>query len=152
MFWKALDECFGFWNGFRQHTMNVFLSHSHADKKWADALRTGLMEAGFQVWNPVDDMGAGINWHLEIGKALERSDAMIVLLSPDSVSSPSVRSEIEYALSGSQFRGRLIPVLLKPTAEVPWILQKQPFIRVTKDVNETVRHVASALRKAEAAA
>lgn len=132
--------------------MNVFLSYSHADKKWADKLRSGLMTAGFQVWNPADDIGTGLNWHLEMGKALERSDAMIVLLSPDSVDSPSVRSEIEYALSSSQFRGRLIPVLVRPTDEVPWILHKQQFIRATKDINETVRHVASALKKAQAAA
>jgi hypothetical protein len=132
--------------------MNVFLSYSDADKKWADIIRSGLTEAGFQIWNPVGDMGAGVNWHLEMGKALERSDAMIVLLSPDSVNSPSVRSEIDYALSGSQFRGRLIPVLVRPTEEVPWILQRQQFIRVTKDVNETVRNVASALKRAQAAA
>lgn len=132
--------------------MNVFLSYSHADKKWADTLRSGLIEEGFQIWNPADDVGAGMNLHLEIGKALERADAMIVLLSPDSVSSPSVRSEIDYALSASQFRGRLIPVLVKPTEDVPWILQKLQFIRATKDVSKTVRHVTSALKKAEAAA
>ena len=131
--------------------MNVFLSYSHADKKWADTLRAGLMADGFQVWNPSDDIGSGRNLHLETGKALERSDAMIVLLSPDSVASPYVHSEIDYALSTSKFRGRLIPVLLKPTPDVPWILQKQQFIRATKDVGETVRHVASALKQAEAA-
>ncbi len=131
--------------------MNVCLSHSHADKKWADILRAGLVADGFEVWNPVDDITPGLNWHLETGKALERSDAMIVLLSPDSVASPYVHSEIDYALSTSKFRGRLIPVLLKPTAEVPWILQQQQFIRATKDVSETVRHISSALKKAEAA-
>lgn len=132
--------------------MNVFLSYSQADRRWAETLRSGLAEAGFQIWNPVEDIGAGMNWHLEMGKALERSDAMIVLLSPASVKSASVQAEIDYALSGSQFRGRLISVLLKPTSEVPWILEKQPFIRATKDVGATVRHVASALKKAEAAA
>ena len=131
--------------------MNVFLSHSHADKKWADAIRAGLVAEGFQVLNPAADITPGLNWHLETGKALERSDAMIVLLSPDSVASPTVHSEIDYALSTSKFRGRLIPVLLKPTAEVPWILQQQEFIRATKDVGATVRHVSSALKKSEAA-
>jgi hypothetical protein len=134
--------------------MNVFLSYSHTDEEWADVIRSGLTRAGYQIWNPVDDIGAGVNWHLETGRALERSEAMIVLLSPDSVNSPSVRSEIEYALSGSQFRGRLIAVLVRPTPmdEVPWILQRQQFIRATKDVDETVRQVASALKKARAAA
>jgi hypothetical protein len=127
--------------------MRVFLSHSEADKKWAEQLRAGLAEAGFEVWNPQSDALPGSNLHLELGKALERSDAMIVLLSPESVKSASVLSEIEYALSASQFRGRLISVLVKPTEEIPWILQKLSFIRATKDVPETVRRVVSALHK-----
>jgi len=37
--------------------MNVFLSYSHTDKEWADIIRSGLVEAGYQIWNPVDDIG-----------------------------------------------------------------------------------------------
>lgn len=132
--------------------MKVFLSHSEADKKWAEQLRSGLSDAGFEVWNPQSDMVPGSNLHLELGKALGRSDAMIVLLSPESVKSSSVLSEIEYALSSSQFRGRLISVLLRPTEEIPWILQKLSFIRATKDIPETVRRVVSALQKSPVAA
>ncbi len=127
--------------------MNVFLSYSEADKRWADPLRAELGEAGLEVWNPGRDLPPGSNWHLELGKALERSEAMIVLLSPDSVKSAAVLSEIEYALSAPQFRGRLISVLLRPTAEVPWILQKLPFIRATKDVSATVRQISQALER-----
>ena len=131
--------------------MNVFLSYSEADRKWAEQLRSGLSEAGLEVWNPGRDMLPGSNWHLELGKALERSEAMVVLLSPDSVKSSSVLSEIEYALSASQFRGRLISVLLRPTEEVPWILQKLPFIRATRDVSETVQRITAALDKSPVA-
>ena len=127
--------------------MNVFISYSHADKKWADALRSGLTEEGFEVTVPGDDIEPGENWHLEIGKALDRANAMVVLLSPDSVASKSNRAEVEYALFSPQFRHRLIPVLVKLTADIPWILRKQPFIRATKDVNETVHRVAEALNK-----
>ena len=132
--------------------MNVFISYSHADKKWADALRSGLTEEGFEVTVPGDDIEPGENWHLEIGKALDRANAMVVLLSPDSVASKSNRAEIEYALFSPQFRHRLIPVLVKPTADIPWILRKQQFIRATKDVNETVHRVAEALNKSPVSA
>jgi hypothetical protein len=131
--------------------MKVFLSYSEADKKWADQLRSGLSEAGLEVWNPASEMAPGSNWHLELGRALERSEAMVVLLSPNSVQSASVLSEIEYALSASQFRGRLISVLLRPTEEVPWILQKLPFIRATKDVSETVQRITAALERSPVA-
>ena len=132
--------------------MNVFISYSHADKKWADALRSGLAEAGFEVTVPGDDIEAGENLHLAIGKALDRANAMVVLLSPDSVASPNIRAEIEYALGSPHFRDRLIPVLVKPTDDVPWILRKQQFIRATKNVAETVHRVAEALQQSPAAA
>lgn len=127
--------------------MNVFISYSHTDKKWADALRSGLTEEGFEVTVPGDDIEAGENWHLEIGKALDRANAMVVLLSPESVASRYIRAEIEYALGSPHFRDRLIPLLVKPTDDVPWILRKQQFIRATKDVDETVHRVAEALHK-----
>lgn len=129
------------------HAMNVFISYSHTDKKWADALRSGLTEAGFEVNVPSDDIEAGENWHLEIGKALDRANAMVVLLSPDSVASRDIRAEIEFALVSPHFRHRLIPVLVKPTDDVPWILRKQRFIRATKNVNETVQRVVEALQQ-----
>lgn len=132
--------------------MNVFISYSQADEKWAEALRAGLVEAGFSVSDPAGEICAGENLHLELGKALQRADAMVVLLSPDSAASTSVRAEIDYALSSPQFRDRLIPVLVKPTGDIPWILRRQQFIRATKDVRETVRRVAGALNASHAAA
>ena len=132
--------------------MNVFISYSQADTKWAEVLRSGLADAGFAVSDPVGDICAGENLHLEVGRALARADAMVVVLSPDSAASPFVRAEIEYALSSPQFRDRLIPVLVKPTEDIPWILLKQQFIRATKNVDETVHRVAEALHKSPATA
>ena len=134
------------------YTMNVFISYSQADAAWAEVLRSGLAAAGFAVSDPVGGMCAGENLHLEVGKALARADAMVVVLSPDSAESPFVRAEIEYALSSPQFRDRLIPVLVKPTEDIPWILRKQQFIRATKNVDETVHRVAEALHKSPAIA
>lgn len=49
---------------------------------------------------------------------------MVVLLSPDSMKSEWVRGEIEYALGSRNYEGRLIPVLVRPTREIPWILRE----------------------------
>lgn len=126
--------------------MNVFISHSSADKKWADLLREKLLERGIDVWNSREEMPPGANWALVYGKALENSDAMIVLLSPDAAKSESVRHEIDYALMAPRFRHRLISLVVRPTREIPWILEKQPhFIRAQRDVDATVRDVAEAL-------
>jgi hypothetical protein len=127
--------------------MKVFISYSEADEKWVRLLRSRLSEEGFEVWNSASDIAPGDNWLLKSGRALQAADAMIVLLSPDSAKSDWVRSEIEYALSSPQFRGRVIPLLIKPTEDVPWILHKLHFIRATKDVDETISRVVAILQK-----
>jgi hypothetical protein len=127
--------------------MKVFISYSEADEKWVRLLRPRLQEEGFEVWNSASEIAPGDNWLLKSGKALQTADAMIVLLSPDSAKSDWVRSEIEYALSSPQFRGRVIPLLIKPTEDVPWILHKLHFIRATKDADETISRVVAILQK-----
>jgi hypothetical protein len=82
--------------------MKVFLSYSLEDKSAAEEIRSGLSSAGLNVWEEFHDVAPGENWAKRIGTALERSDAMIVLISPEAVKSRSVRREIDYAIvSGS---------------------------------------------------
>ena len=105
--------------------VNVFISHSEKDRSYATSLGKVLRGAGLHVWEP-RDVQPGDNWALKIGEALAEADAVIVLLSPDSVASEWVRREIELAISLPHFKGRLIPVQVRPTREVPWILQELP--------------------------
>ncbi len=132
--------------------MKVFISYSGADEKWADRLRSALAKYEVDVWDPASQIAPGENWGLKYGKALENSDAVVVLLSPDSVKSDWVRHEIQYALSSPQFRDRLVPVVVRPTDEIPWILRKMKVIRATQNADETARRIADALRKTPATA
>jgi hypothetical protein len=129
--------------------MNVFISYAHEDAKWADSIRQVLRESKetsrFEVWNRELELQPGENWALKLGKALEASDAMVVLLSPQSVKSPFVRQEIDFALTQPKFRDRLISVMVKPTRDIPWILRTLPFIDATGGKEEAFREVASAL-------
>ena len=54
----------------------------------------------------------GDNLGHEVARALEESQAMVVLLTPEALHSPWVKWEIECALSGTRYRNRLIPVLV----------------------------------------
>ena len=67
---------------------------------------------------------------------------MVVLLSPQAMKSDWVRKEIEFALGAPQYRGRLIPVMVKSTPDIPWILKKFPTIRLNKGMAEATREVA----------
>lgn len=122
--------------------MQVFISHSQEDQKLAKELSSRLSAAGVNVWLTEERVLPGENLPLEVGKALQKSDAMVVLLSPDAVESRDVRSEIAYALSSPKFEGRVIPVIVKPTKAIPWVLQTLPMIRPRGTRGPSVKRLA----------
>src|SRR5437773_9430965 len=66
-------------------SMKVFISYSGPDEKWADLLRTALSKYDVEAWDPASQIAPGENWGLKYGKAIENADAVVVLVSPDSV-------------------------------------------------------------------
>ena len=103
--------------------MSVFVSYSSSDQKWAKELISHLEDEGLKVRDPRSEIFPGDNWSLEIGKALESSNALVLLVSPSAIKSESFRRETEYALGSKRFRDRLIPVIVKDTPKLPWILR-----------------------------
>jgi hypothetical protein len=104
--------------------MKVFLSYTRSDAKTGDEVRQALTAAGYEVWDPEVFARGGANFALEIGRALDASEALVVLLSPEAMQSDWIRWELEHALGDQRFEGRLIPVELRPTEDLPWILRK----------------------------
>src|SRR3954463_1805955 len=88
----------------------VFISYKHCepDASIAKALDRALTEAGYQVF--VDHkMAVGVEWGKRIEEELGRADALIALLSQQ-----SVRSEMTIGEIGTAYRlkKRLLPVRL----------------------------------------
>jgi hypothetical protein len=108
--------------------MQVFLSHVQSDGAWARELSQQLSAAGIRVVDPFSELLPGDNWSLKIGKALEDSEAMVVLISPEAVKSTWLRSEIQYALGSEKFQNRLIPVQVHPTDDFPWVLRHMRWV------------------------
>jgi hypothetical protein len=79
---------------------------------------------GFDVWDSESELFPGDNFASRIAEALESADAMVVLISPDALASQWVKHEIDFALGSSRLSGRLIPVIVRSTERLPWILQK----------------------------
>ena len=130
----------------------VFLSYAEPDDKSARALRAELEKGGFEVWDPAARLTPGDNWALELGKALKDAEAMVVLLSPAALASNSVKREIDYALGEPRFKGRLIPVVVRPVKEIPWILETLRVLRIHADPERGSRQVLEALKRIQAAA
>ena len=126
--------------------MKVFLSYSEEDREVAKQLSSQLAKSGFEVWDRAEALFPGDNWPLRIGEALQESNAMVVLISPKSMKSDWVRHEIDYALGSARYKGRLIPVVLKPTRGMPWILKKFPMVQLQQGLPKAIRQIAEYIR------
>ncbi len=132
--------------------MKVFLSYAARDARIAKIVASRLSEAGFSVWNPADQIMPGDNWALELGRALNKADAIVVLLSPAALAAPTVQREIDFALGNPRFKGRLVPVVVRPVKSIPWILETLPTFKITSDPDRASRQVVQALRRIKSAA
>lgn len=131
--------------------MHVFLSHSSQDKRWADELTAKLKSLDVPVWNADWELLPGQNVALQTGKALEHSNALVVLISPSAVNTPAVRNEIDYALVNERFEDRLIPVIVKTAKRMPWILEELDPIQLHNDCDQAARRIKKALDRKRAA-
>jgi hypothetical protein len=129
----------------------IFLSYAAADKHLAEKLAEGLSNAGHRVWWDHDIVSAE-NWAGRVSEALEASDTMVVLVSPESLQSRWVRREIEFALGSPKYSGRLIPVVVRPTNSMPWIFQRLPKVSAARTASETSKRILRALADSSAAA
>lgn len=132
--------------------MKVFISHSHTDEKLARRVAAILEETGLDVWDDRREIMPGDNWAAKVAQALQESDAMVVLLTPEALRSSWVRREIEYALGDKAYSKRLIPVLVSPQEripeeDIPWILRHLESIKLDQHDKEEegIRQIAQAL-------
>jgi hypothetical protein len=132
--------------------LRVFLSYAKRDDKLAQALRTELERGGIEVWDAAAKLTPGDNWALAQGKALADAEAMVVLLSPAALASDHVQREIDYALGEPRFKGRLIPVVVRPLKEIPWILETLQVLRIDADPERGSRRVLEVLKRIQNAA
>src|SRR5215210_3258531 len=112
--------------------LRVFISHAYADTDLARRVTDVLEESGFQTWLDSQQILPGDNWGEKLAEALRESNAMVVLLTPDSLRSSNISHDISYALGNKNYKDRLIPVVAAspeqlPREEIPWVLGLERF-------------------------
>jgi hypothetical protein len=125
--------------------VQIFLSYDQSDEAFAKSLASQLTRRGLSVWSPDQEVLPGDNVWFRIGEALAKSKAMVVLVSPDSMRSEHVRREIEYALGQPNYEGRLFPVQVRPTDDIPWILRKFKTFDARQSAAKVSESIANAL-------
>jgi hypothetical protein len=127
---------------------HVFISYAQSDKELVQKVAQELRDEGLNVWDPDERILPGANWGKELNKALESALALVVFISPEAIASRSVSHEIEYALGARHLRGRLIPVMIRPTKDAPWILDSLQPVRYQSPV-KTGREIAQLLSQSD---
>jgi len=131
--------------------MKVFISHSHTGEPLVREVATALQNAGLEVWDGEREIFPGDNWAEKIGQALREAEAMVVLYTPNTLSSSWVKRDIQYALGEQRFRDRLVTVMAGPPEklpedEIPWILRRFKFIKLADNgKNDDFKKIAQTL-------
>jgi hypothetical protein len=114
---------------------NVFISHSHRDKKWADWLGERLVQNGFRTWTDATSVRAGESFIAELNRAIEKSDLVLAVLSPNYFQSAWCQQETAVAAAS---KVPIIPVLVEP-CEVQGFLQYYNWADLTSDRDSGLR-------------
>lgn len=130
--------------------MQIYLRYAKSDEAFARNLSSQLAKRGLSVWSAYEEVLPGDNMWLRTGEALKKSRAMIVLISPDSMRSEHVRREIEYAPGDTNYQGRVFPVQVRPTKNVPWIFEKFRTFDAKQGAARISGSIADALKKKSA--
>lgn len=89
---------------------DVFLSYARENGDFALQLGRDLRAVGLEVWIDQLSIRPGERWDEAVQRALERCRTLIVVMSPESVASPSVNDEVGFALDEGK---RVVPVLYR---------------------------------------
>jgi hypothetical protein len=79
--------------------LKIFLCHSSGDKPEVKKIHQALLQCGSDPWLDSEKLLPGQDWNLEINKALDNSDVILLCLSKESVNKEGyVQKEIRIAL------------------------------------------------------
>lgn len=97
---------------------NIFVSYSRTDSQLVDRLIWDLQNRGYQIWVDRADIAGGDAWRASISDSIRACKAFLLVLSPRSVLSQHVATELELA---DQHGRTIIPILYQQPSIPPRI-------------------------------
>ncbi|HRC87738.1 MAG TPA: toll/interleukin-1 receptor domain-containing protein [Thermoanaerobaculia bacterium] len=105
----------------------AFISYSHQDADWARAFARSLQDLGLQVWFDEFKVRPGELVGQSVEEALRESEALILVLSEESLQSPWLNFELGLALGTGKRLVAIVPGDLDP-AKLPPALRSRRFL------------------------
>jgi hypothetical protein len=117
--------------------LHVFLCHASSDKPTVQKLYKRLVDDGVDAWLDREKLIGGQDWQIEITKAIQESEVVIVCLSKQSVTKEGfVQKEIRFALAVADEKPEgtifIIPTRLE-VCDVPGQMRKFHWVDLFTD-------------------
>ena len=91
---------------------HIFISYSRRDLSFAQQIVDALAAQNLEMWIDWKSIPKGEDWEQEIYRGIEKADALLFLISPESIRSKMCNKEIIHALKNGK---RILPILLHKT-------------------------------------
>lgn len=131
------------------HRQTIFISYSHANRKWLQRLRVHLkpyeQSGDLELWDDTQ-IDTGDQWRSKIESGIARATAAIVLISPDFLASDFVVTHELPKLLKNADRSRILPVIVEPTH-----LARHPELEALQALNPPGKPLAAMPRPASEA-
>jgi hypothetical protein len=111
--------------------IQIFLCHNMHDREWCEWLKARAEELDVKVYMAEHDVRPGENLKDKITKAIDESNAVVALITTNSVNTTFVNQEIGYAISAK----KLVIPLVQPGISQDELAMLQGAEYITFDFN-----------------
>jgi hypothetical protein len=109
--------------------MPIFISYNHSDSEFAETLAMNLVQAKHNIWIDKWELSAGDSLIDRIEEAIEGADALLVLLSKNSINSTWCRKELKSGLLRElEERSVIVIPILIDDCKVPLFLREKLYV------------------------
>lgn len=135
----------------KKRDMKVFISYTQQDKNHAELIADRLRQAGHDVWYDEWKLRVGDNLIEKINQGLKETDALLVIISENSLRSKWVMHEFSALAFGelSTKNRRIIPVLVDKST-VPEYLARYFYVDLSERPEQGINRIVDALSESPA--
>lgn len=128
--------------------MPVFISYAHADKTFVDKLAANLVRHNAHVWLDRWELNVGESILNHVQKAIQESDALLIVLSIASVASEWCKKELNAGLMREldEKRVLVLPVLAED-CQIPMFLREKMYADFRGKFGDGLKALVEALAK-----